>query len=50
VTLRKLVEEALRALYACDREAFEANIRNWPADVREYTRRLAEPVFDGEES
>lgn len=43
-------EEALRALYASDRVAFEANTRHWPADVRDHTRRLAEPAFDGEPS
>ncbi len=38
-------EEALRALYASDRATFETNTQAWPADVREYTRQLAEPVF-----
>jgi hypothetical protein len=34
-------EEALRALFAGDRSRLEAQISNWPADVREYTLRLA---------
>lgn len=38
-------EEALRALYAKDREAFERRIKRWPADVREHTSRLAGPSF-----
>lgn len=34
-------EEALRALYADDRQGFEAPTRDWPADVRLYAGRLA---------
>jgi hypothetical protein len=36
-------EEALRALFAGDRARLEAQIANWPADIREYTLRLAYP-------
>jgi hypothetical protein len=34
-------EEALRALFAGDRERLEAQIAHWPADIRDYTLRLA---------
>lgn len=33
-------EEASRALYAGDNMRFDAWIRNWPVDVRDYLRRL----------
>lgn len=36
-------EEALRALFAGDRPAFEANIGSWPIDVRAFAVRLAFP-------
>jgi len=38
-------EEALRALYAGQREEFAARIGAWPADVREHAMRLAAPSF-----
>lgn len=38
-------EEASRALYRGDRKAFEANIRDWPEDVRKTASRLAAPAF-----
>ena len=34
-------EEALRALFAGDRERLEAQIAQWPADIRDYTLRMA---------
>ncbi|HEX2675004.1 MAG TPA: DUF2239 family protein, partial [Polyangiales bacterium] len=34
-------EEALRALYAKDHEAFEARIRKWPKDIRKQLQRMA---------
>jgi len=34
-------EEAIRALFAGDREAFAARSRDWPQDVRDYAARLA---------
>lgn len=34
-------EEASRALFAGKRERFDEEIRNWPADVRDYALRLA---------
>lgn len=37
-------EEATRALFAGDRAAFEARIRDWPADVRAHALRLAFPA------
>ena len=38
-------EEALRALYAKDRERFLQKIVRWPGDVRRHAERLAEPSF-----
>ena len=36
-------EEALRALFAGDRARLEAQIADWPEDIRAYTLRLAYP-------
>lgn len=36
-------EEAVRMLFAGDWTAFDARTNAWPADVRDYARRLAEP-------
>ncbi|MFL5581120.1 MAG: DUF2239 family protein [Gemmatimonadaceae bacterium] len=36
-------EEAMRALFAGDRERFEEQSASWPADVREHTLALAFP-------
>jgi uncharacterized protein len=38
-------EEALRALYAGDRQRFEALTECWPPDIRDHSRRLAGPTF-----
>ncbi|BDU73954.1 DUF2239 family protein [Mesoterricola silvestris] len=38
-------EEALRALFAGDPEAFDLNTRAWPGDVRATTLRLAQPAL-----
>jgi hypothetical protein len=38
-------EEALRALYAGDREGFETRSAIWPDDVRDHARRLSEGAF-----
>lgn len=38
-------EEALRALYRRDKEAFSNLTRLWPADVRDHAAILAEPAF-----
>lgn len=38
-------EEALRALYAKDRERFERKIARWPGDIRRHVERLAEASF-----
>ena len=38
-------EEASRALYAGDGLRFHDLTEPWPADVRDYARRLAEPAF-----
>ncbi len=39
-------EEAMRALFACKRESFEEQVRNWPIDVRDYGRQLAGGAFE----
>ncbi|WWT54006.1 DUF2239 family protein [Brevundimonas olei] len=36
-------EEAVRMLFAGDWTAFDARTEAWPADMRDYARRLAEP-------
>lgn len=41
-------EEALRALYAGDQPRFETFISDWPADIRDHTRILAEGAFTGD--
>jgi hypothetical protein len=38
-------EEASRALYAGDAARFGELIRDWPADVREHTAKLAQASF-----
>jgi hypothetical protein len=38
-------EDALRALYAADRERFEQQTASWPADIRDYTLMLAADAF-----
>lgn len=38
-------EDAVRALYAGDRGAFETHTATWSADVRDHALRLAEPGF-----
>jgi len=38
-------ENAMRALYANDRDAFTKLTREWPAGVREHARELAKPAF-----
>lgn len=38
-------EEANRALYRGDRDAFEALVEVWPADVRDHVLRLASEAF-----
>ncbi len=39
-------EEATRALFAQNREAFETHTAAWPPDVRDYARQLAHDAFD----
>ncbi len=39
-------EDALRALYASDREGFERCIRRWPKDVRAFATKLAAASFE----
>ena len=38
-------EEAARALYASQRERFTELTQAWPTDLRDHSRRLAEPAF-----
>lgn len=38
-------EEAMRALYAGDRTAFDARTDAWPPDVRDYARKTAADAF-----
>ncbi len=38
-------EEALRALYQGNRQAFQSQIESWPSDIREYTLALAREAF-----
>lgn len=38
-------EEATRALYTRRADLFTEHTRSWPADIRAYALRLAEPVF-----
>ena len=40
-------EEAIRALFAGREQKFNKRIRHWPADVREYARKLAASAFTG---
>jgi hypothetical protein len=42
-------EEAMRALYACNRERFEAESEAWPEELRDYCMRLAEEAFTGDD-
>ena len=41
-------EEALRALFAGQRQRFEERIAGWPAGVREHAKKLAAGAFQGE--
>lgn len=38
-------EEASRALFAGDRKGFERSMKLWPADIREYAKKLAEAAL-----
>lgn len=40
-------EEAIRGLFAGDRQKFDAEIAAWPADVREHSMTLAAEAFRG---
>ena len=40
-------EEALRALFAGDSGRFDAEVREWPDDVREHARLLAADALRG---
>ncbi|MBX3653355.1 MAG: DUF2239 family protein [Ramlibacter sp.] len=43
-------EEALRALYARQADAFDALTASWPEDVRHYARQLAQGAFANDSS
>jgi uncharacterized protein len=43
-------EEALRALYADNRERFEEQIENWPRDVRAHVQNLTQNAFSSAKS
>jgi hypothetical protein len=38
-------EEALRSLYAKDKDEFKKRIRDWPADIRAHAEKLAQPAW-----
>lgn len=38
-------EDAVRALFAADRDAFQRRMQSWPADVRDYVLDLAAAAF-----
>lgn len=42
-------EDVARALYAGQHERFVALTEGWPADLRDHSRRLAAPAFEGSE-
>jgi len=42
---RQGFEEAIRALFAADRDRFEEQVADWPADVRNHARKLAAGAF-----
>lgn len=42
-------EDAARALYAGQHDRFLALTEGWPADLRDHSRRLAGPAFEGSE-
>jgi uncharacterized protein len=39
-------EEALRALFAKNAKGFEANISEWPKDIKSHARKLAAPALE----
>lgn len=43
-------EEATRALFARHAERFQNESESWPADIRDYARKLAAPVFASAET
>jgi uncharacterized protein len=40
-------EEAIRALFAGNRERFEGSIASWPIDIREYSAKLSKVALQG---
>lgn len=39
-------EEATRALFAANRDGFASNTREWPVDIRNHARMLADGAFE----
>ena len=39
-------EEATRALFAADRDGFASNTKEWPVDIRNHARMLADGAFE----
>jgi len=39
-------EDAARALFACDRERFDAMLKRWPKGIRDHAARLSAAAFD----
>jgi hypothetical protein len=39
-------EEAIRALFAADQVSFDAEIADWPGDIRRYAQQLAAGAFE----
>ena len=42
-------EEAIRALYARDRDGFEAAMQGWPGDIAELARAMAQGEYLGDD-
>jgi hypothetical protein len=39
-------EEATRALFAANRDGFASNTKEWPVDIRNHARMLADGAFE----
>ncbi len=39
-------EEALRALYSKDKKGFQSLVRDWPKGIRDYSKKLADPIWE----
>jgi uncharacterized protein len=43
-------EEAIRALFAGNREAFNTQVGGWPEDIRDYAKKISDPAFQIQEN